>query len=282
MAFFSRDDVNIKISADSKSAESTINNFSSKTKRSFEGLRSNALAYTASLVAMSLIVKKLIALSTEQEVAEKKLEVILKKRANATDEQIQSIKDLTVAQQKLGIIGDEVQLSGAQQLATFLNTTQSLEMLIPAMNNLIAQQKGFNATSMDAVNIANMMGKVFVGQVGSLTRVGISFTKAQGIILKTGTEMEKASMLAQVLTDNVGNMNAELGGMEIAKIYKLKMALGDLGETLGKVLAPAVTKTASGLNALLKSLDATYNIIKQSGDRWTITKQTTQLKEFQT
>ena len=38
------------------------------------------------------------------------------------------------AQQELGVIGDEVQLSGAQQMATFLKQKQSLEVLIPAIN----------------------------------------------------------------------------------------------------------------------------------------------------
>ncbi len=31
------------------------------------------------------------------------------------------------------------------------------------MNNLIAQQKGLNATSEDAVTIASMVGKAFMG-----------------------------------------------------------------------------------------------------------------------
>jgi hypothetical protein len=36
----------------------------------------------------------------------------------AREEDIQSIKDLCSEQQKLGVIGDEVQLAGAQKLAT--------------------------------------------------------------------------------------------------------------------------------------------------------------------
>lgn len=55
---------------------------------------------------------------------------------SATDSEIQSIKDLCSAQQQLGVIGDEVQLAGAQKLATFLSEKNSLEALIPVMNHL--------------------------------------------------------------------------------------------------------------------------------------------------
>ena len=86
-----------------------------------------------------------------QEMAETKLSTIMRQRMGATDKEIQSIKELASAQQEIGVIGDEVQLSGAQQIATFLNEKASLETLLPAMNNLLAQQKGLNATTQDAV-----------------------------------------------------------------------------------------------------------------------------------
>ena len=85
-----------------------------------------------------------------------------------------------------GVIGDEVQLAGAQQLSTFLNTSDALSTLVPAMNNLAVQQNGVNVSSQDAINIGNMMGKVMQGQVGALTRVGVTFTEAQEKVLKYG------------------------------------------------------------------------------------------------
>lgn len=100
-----------------------------------------------------------------QEEAETKLMTVMRQRMGATDEEIQSIKDLASAQQEIGVIGDEVQLSGAQQIATFLKEKSSLETLMPAMNNLLAQQKGLNATTGDAVTVGNLMGKAMMGQV---------------------------------------------------------------------------------------------------------------------
>ncbi len=110
---------------------------------------------------------------------------------NATADDIQGIKDLASAQQELGVIGDEVQLSGAQQIATFLKQKESLATLLPAMNNLLAQQNGLNATTQDAVSVGNLMGKVMQGQTSALTRVGITFDEAEEKVLKYGTESER-------------------------------------------------------------------------------------------
>ena len=78
----------------------------------------------------------------------------------AREADIQSIKDLCAAQQELGVIGDEVQLSGVQELATYLGEKHSLEQLIPIMNEMFAQQYGLNATQENAAQIATMLGKV--------------------------------------------------------------------------------------------------------------------------
>ena len=188
-----------------------------------------------------------------QEMAETKLSTIMRQRMGATDKEIQSIKELASAQQEIGVIGDEVQLSGAQQIATFLNEKASLETLLPAMNNLLAQQKGLNATTQDAVTVGNLMGKVMQGQTSALTRVGITFTKAEEAVLKYGTEQERAAMLAQVITNNVGEMNAQLAQTESGKQQQLVNTLGDMKEELGAMVngaLPFVTIAAETTKAL--------------------------------
>ena len=188
-----------------------------------------------------------------QEVAETKLATVMQQRMGATDAEIQSIKELASAQQEIGVIGDEVQLSGAQQIATFLNEKASLETLIPAMNNLLAQQKGLNASTGDAVQVGNLMGKAMMGQVDALKRVGISFTEAEANVIKYGTEQERAAMLAQVIQNNVGNMNAELAATDSGKQQQLVNTLGDMKEQIGGLVngaLPFVTMAAQASQAL--------------------------------
>lgn len=187
-----------------------------------------------------------------QEANETKLATVMRQRMGATDAEIESIKQLASEQQKIGVIGDEVQLAGAQQVATFLEEKSSIETLLPAMNNLIAQQKGYNATSEDARNIGNLMGKVMQGQTAALTRVGITFTEAEEAALKYGTESEKAAVLAQVITNNVGQMNAELAKTESGQQAQLANRLGDIKEQIGGLVngaLPFVTIASQSLTA---------------------------------
>lgn len=218
-----------------------------------------------------------------QLVAETQLNTIMRQRMNATDEEIQSIKDLCSAQQELGVIGDEVQLSGAQQMATFLNNKQSLDVLIPAMNNLVAQQNGLNATNQDAVSIGNMMGKAMQGQVEVLQRVGITFDESQKKVLQFGTESERAAMLAKVITENVGNMNAELAKTDAGKWKQTENYLGDIKEQLGGMVqayAPTITflsqasVAATGIGKLATSFYSVTQAIgltKVAGELWNAT-----------
>ena len=194
-------------------------------------------AIKSGLQDISNLCNELTAAYQVQLEAETKLETVMRERMGATDEMIQGIKDLTSAQQELGVIGDEVQLAGAQQIATFLSSEQALRTLIPAMNDLVAQQKGYNASASDAVNVGNLIGKVMQGQTSALKRVGITFTDAQQKALEFGTEEEKAAMLAEIITSNVGHMNQELANTPIGAVKQLSNNLGDIVEKMGSMIS---------------------------------------------
>lgn len=207
---------------------------------------------------------KLIEMSQKQAQAEQKLSEIYKTRMGADKKAVKSTLELASAQQKLGVVGDEVQLAGAQQLATYSQYPSTVNTLLPALNNLLVQQKGLNGTQEDATNLANMFGKAMMGQTGALKRAGISFTDAQAEILKTGNEEERAAMIAEVVTQNVGHMNEEFAKTDAGKIQQAKNALGDMGEEIGAVLLPAVADLVSWLQSnLMPKLQLMINYMKQ-------------------
>lgn len=246
----------------------SVQDESEKAKRSVLTWAETAQAIDvlqSSIGELQGVVSDLTSAYQVQLVAETQIETIMRQRMAATDEQIQSIKNLCSAQQELGVIGDEVQLSGAQQMATFLQNKRSLDALIPAMNNLLAQQNGLNATNQDAVSIGNMMGKAMQGQVETLQRVGITFDESQKKVLQYGTESERAAMLAKVITQNVGNMNAELAKTDAGKQKQLENTLGDIKEQMGALvqgiapyvtMASQITVTITGVVKLTTSLYA--------------------------
>lgn len=194
--------------------------------------------------------------------AETKLEAVLKNVKSIQAQGPEAYKKskaelLGVASnlQKVGVIGDEVSLSGMQQLATFQLNSKQIGTLSGGMGDLLAQQKGLNATQGDAVNIANMIGKAMGGQVGALSRVGISFTKAQAEAIKTGDATQRAAVIAQVLKDNVGGVNKALAATDQGKIQQMNNTWGDMKELVGMKILPLQAKFAGWFTSVLPTIE---------------------------
>lgn len=169
--------------------------------------------------------------------AQVKLSTVMRQRMSASEDDIAAMNGLVAAQTKIGVVGGTVQRSGLQQLATFASQRATLEKLLPAMNNLVVQQRGLNATSEDAVSVANMMGKALMGNATAMTRVGITLTDSQKKIIQTGDEGQRAAAIAQAITDNVGNMNAEMAKTDAGRAKQAAIAYGGLEVAIGKVMS---------------------------------------------
>ena len=196
--------------------------------------------------------------------ANTQLTTVMRQRMDATEEDIKKVNEVIGAQSKLGVIGGTIQKTGAQQIATFLKEKGTLEQLIPAMNDLLAQQKGLNATQEDARSVANLMGKAMTGQTSALRRVGITFSEAQENIMKYGTEQQRAAMLAQIITDNVGHMNAQLGKTDAGQLKQTEMQFAAIKVQIGELVSkwlPKITFAAQALT-IVNSMISLGNSIK--------------------
>lgn len=169
-------------------------------------------------------------------VANAKLKTIMEQRMNATAEDMKGVKDVISAQKELGVVSGSVQVAGAQQIGTFATQASTLRTLVPAMNNLLAQQKGVNATQEDAVAVGNLFGKALQGQATALRRVGITFSAAEEKMLKHGTESERAALLARIITNNVGEMNKKLAATPTGQMKQLQMTIGGIKAKIGEAL----------------------------------------------
>ena len=239
-------DVWASLKLNTREFDNGLSTAKSNAETSSSGM-ANSFKKIGSVIAVAFSVAKIVSFGKEcldaygvQAEQEKKLEVVMKQRMGATDKGIQSVKDFASQLQKVGVAGDEVQLAGAQQVATFLKSEKSVKTLMPALNNLAVQQKGVNVTTGDMVNYGNMFGKVLQGQTSALKRVGITFDAHEEKLLKTGTEQQRASTLAQIITKNVGNMNEAFAKTDAGKIQQAKNKIGDLKEQIGAKLQPAI------------------------------------------
>ena len=148
---------------------------------------------------------------------EVRLARVMRNTMGARNSKIQSVLDLTSAQEQLGVIGADVQTAGAQELATYLSLSESLKTLIPVMNDMAAQQYGYNVTAEQTTTIATMLGKVMEGQTGALSRYGYYFDEAQEKI----DDMETGNSYALSRTQNAGYSSFDSNSSIVSNIAKL-------------------------------------------------------------
>lgn len=200
---------------------------------------------------------------------EMKVTQVMKNTTGASDEEIQSLIDLTAAKEKLGVVSQETQLAGLQELGTYVENKESLEAMLPVMNDMIAQQYGIGASMESASGIATMMGKVLGnGQVDALSRLGYKFDEAQEQVLKFGTEEEKVKVLSEVIEQSVGGMNEALaltnaGKIEIATSYidDMKKSVGELAtEMKGKIVGEFLPEIKELSDALVEMVNGDISI----------------------
>lgn len=245
-----------KASKSMGSMMSAINRSTSKLNSAISGMNKvlGAAGIAVSLAGIVSAAKNAAAAFNEVQENNAALAQVMKNTMGATREQWRSVLDLADAQQRLGVIDAEVTKAGAVELATYLGLSDSLETLIPVMNDMLAQQYGMAASSENATNIATMLGKVMNGQTGALSRYGYSFTAAQEAILKYGDEAQRAAVLAQVVEESVGGMNQALAQTPSGRLQQVKFALGDIQEQFGKAVMTIATAFLPLLNAVVAAL----------------------------
>lgn len=217
-------------------------------KSAGQNMRSAGMYATMGAAAGVMAGKKLLEMNSAQQQVETKLAATYKNHMGAAEGAAEATKELASELQKTGVIGDEVTLSGAKTLATYAKYPETVDKLLPAMDDWLAAEKGANATQEDAEAKAKLLGKALNGQTGALTRLGIALTDEQKEILKTGNEEEKAALITELLDGKFGDMNKTLAETDEGKLSQLKNTLGDIGERLGAVLLPALSQFATWIS----------------------------------
>jgi len=187
-----------------------------------------------------------------------KLATAMSNTMGATEEEARSIEALCDEYEKYGVVAADAQMAGAQELATYLELSDSLKAIIPVMNDMAAQQYGVGASAESVTQIATMLGKVMNGQTEALSRYGYKFNEAQKEILLYGDEAERAAVLVDVVTESVGGMNEALGRTDAGKLIQLENRLGKVKEALGSV----VSGTMPFLNAMSSLVISAAGIAK--------------------
>lgn len=194
----------------------------------------------------------------EEETNLAKLGQAMRNTMGATQEQIDYIDALCDAQERSGVTSKEAQLAGAQELATYLELSSSLETLIPVLNDMSAQQLGVGASGESVAQIASMLGKVMNGQMEALSRYGYKFDDAQKYILQFGDESERAAVLAEVVSESVGGISQALRDTAEGARFAAETGFGNLEDIAGR----ALLKVMPVIDTMAKIGESTTGILQ--------------------
>ena len=213
-----------------------------------------AVGFGALTAAAGVFIKQSIDAAKDKLKADKMLETNLMKQANFKKEHIQMLKDEASALQDVGIVGDDVAVAGAGQLAIYKLKAEQIKTILPVIDDMVAKEKGFNGTQEDAIAMADVFGKAVEGKTKGLVKYGVSLTDAEEKLFKTMKQEQRAEFLNKKLTAAIGGTNKALRETDEGKIVAAKGAWGDMQAELGKKLMPKLGAIAEWFHSKIPAI----------------------------
>lgn len=213
-----------------------------------------AIGFGALTAAAGVFIKQSIDAAKDKLKADKLLETNLMKQANFKKEHIQMLKDEASALQDVGVVGDDVAVAGAGQLAIYKLKAEQIKTILPIIDDMVAKEKGFNGTQEDAIAMADVFGKAVEGKTKGLVKYGVSLTDAEEKLFKTMKQEQRAEFLNKKLTAAIGGTNKALRETDEGKIVAAKGAWGDMQAELGKKLMPKLGAIAEWFHSKIPGI----------------------------
>lgn len=213
-----------------------------------------AIGFGALTAAAGVFIKQSIDAAKDKLKADKMLETNLMKQANFKKEHIQMLKDEASALQDVGVVGDDVAVAGAGQLAVYKLKAEQIKTILPIIDDMVAKEKGFNGTQEDAIAMADVFGKAVEGKTKGLVKYGVSLTDAEEKLFKTMKREQRAEFLNKKLTAAIGGTNKALRETDEGKIVAAKGAWGDMQAELGKKLMPKLGAIAEWFHSKIPTI----------------------------
>ena len=213
-----------------------------------------AIGFGALTAAAGVFIKQSIDAAKDKLKADKLLETNLMKQANFKKEHIQMLKDEASALQDVGVVGDDVAVAGAGQLAVYKLKAEQIKTILPIIYDMVAKEKGFNGTQEDAIAMADVFGKAVEGKTKGLVKYGVSLTDAEEKLFKTMKREQRAEFLNKKLTAAIGGTNKALRETDEGKIVAAKGAWGDMQAELGKKLMPKLGAIAEWFHSKIPAI----------------------------
>jgi len=220
-------------------------------------------------VAFAIMTKKAIKASNEQIAAEQKLLATLAATTGATREDTLALFEQAAALQRVTRFGDEVTIMAQQQMAVFGMSISAIKELTPHILNMAE-------ANIDLRTGAKLVGQAMTGEMGMLRRYGIVFDEETKKIIKFGTETEKVAAITEALEGKFGGLAETMGETFAGAVSLAKNNLGDVFETMGKVvtqsgvLREAALIVAESIGTMASQSDKDIKELHKTIKKWTV------------
>lgn len=233
-------DLIIKISAESKEFSDAVKDIKKETADLESQLSS--VAKISGVVFAGLIASAGVALKAfaESEKASKELENALKNQGIATNELVDTYKQLAAEVQAKTGIDDDAIVKGEAILQNFLGQTEVSKELVFALADL-SEKTG------SVESAAEILGRGIAGNTRGLKQFGI-------VIDENLDKNERLAKITEQVSQKFSGL-AESGNQGLGSFRGLKAASSDFLENVGERLAPAVTEVVVSLTNFFNRLN---------------------------
>ena len=171
------------------------------------------------------------------------------------DQILQKASDI----QGRGMYGDEAMIAGAGELATYFTDGDAILSMMDTLTNYAAGMSGGGEVDSKAMtDYATGLGKIMVGSFDAMAQKGFEFTDVQKKIIegtatekqiaeelgdeyvKLSNDMQAAAVIGSVIDEGWSGLYDAMSQTPEGQIIQFKNTLGDLKETIGAGLYPAV------------------------------------------
>lgn len=196
-----------------------------------------------------------IDLTNQQIQAEQQLSNVLANQG-ASYEDFISLKQQAAAIQATSMYGDESMIGGAAELSTYLKDAEAVKAMMGTLANYAAGMSGGAEVSyQQMVDYATQLGKALDGTYDGLKKKGFELSDAQKEIIENGTDMEKALVIDEVISQSWAGLAEQMAQTPQGMITSMSNAFGDIRENIGAQLYPVILSVFTMIQSYLPQIE---------------------------
>ncbi len=154
----------------------------------------------------------------------------------AIDDQVKAYKSLASQLQKVGVIGDEVTLSGMGIMTQMGLTTDQVKTMTPLLQDLAVKQYGLNVSGEQFKQVSQSVATMV--NMGKLTLqgYGIQVSDVERKQFKAMSQSERYTFIMNKLKNSVAGANEAMAQTAGGRLQQMNNAIGDCEEQVGQLV----------------------------------------------